>query len=139
MEHKPASDGESPGRSSDRTFGLVFAGFFGIVATYSMVFGDAISPWAVVLSGLFLASAVLRPSMLAPLNRVWTGFGLLLHRIVSPVTLAAMFFLVITPTGLVMRIFRKDLLRLKLDKNAQTYWIERAPPGPAPETLKDQF
>ena len=83
--------------------------------------------------------AVVYPQMLAPLNRLWFRFGLLLHKIVSPVVLAIMFFLVFTPTGMIMRALGKDPLRLRLDKNATSYWIERTPPGPSPESLGDQF
>jgi hypothetical protein len=77
--------------------------------------------------------------VLAPLNRLWLKFGLLLHKVVSPIVLGVMFFLVITPIGLTMRAFGKNPLRLKLDKQSGSYWIERVPPGPAPESLKDQF
>jgi hypothetical protein len=77
--------------------------------------------------------------VLSPLNRLWLRFGLLLHKIVSPLVLGIMFFLVITPIGLLMRAVGKDLLRLKFDKRSSSYWIERLPPGPPPESLKDQF
>jgi hypothetical protein len=83
--------------------------------------------------------ALLWPAVLAPLNRIWTRFGLLLHRIVSPVVLGVMFFGVVTPMGLVMRALGKDPLRLRFDPAARTYWIERRPPGPAPDTLNNQF
>ncbi len=79
------------------------------------------------------------PSLLAPLNRVWTKFGLLLHKVVSPIVLGVMFYLVITPTGLLMRLFGKDPLRLKFDGTAKSYWIPREPPGPKPDSIKDQF
>ena len=87
----------------------------------------------------FLLVALGFPSILAPLNRLWLRFGLLLHRIVSPLVLGIMFFLVITPMGLLMRAFGKDLLRLKFDRAAASYWIERTPPGPPPESMADQF
>ena len=79
------------------------------------------------------------PAALAPLNRVWTRFGLLLHRIVSPVVLGVMFFVVVTPTGLLMRALGKDPLRLRLTVTQRSYWIDRQPPGPAPDTLNNQF
>ena len=69
--------------------------------------------------------AWLSPAALAPLNRVWTRFGLLLHRIVSPVVLGVMFFVVVTPMGLVMRALGKDPLRLRFDREARSYWIDR--------------
>jgi len=93
----------------------------------------------VVVGAAFLVVAWLRPAVLAPLNRAWTRFGLLLHRIVSPIVLGVMFFVVITPMGLVMRALGKDPLRLRYDREARTYWIDRRPPGPAPDTLNNQF
>jgi hypothetical protein len=88
---------------------------------------------------LFLAAALLRPSILHPLNLLWLKFGLLLHRIVNPVVMALLFYGTVLPTGIVMRLMGRDLLRLKLMPDADSYWIVRTPPGPAAETLKDQF
>ena len=82
---------------------------------------------------------MLAPKLLAPFNRLWARFGLLLHRITSPLVLGIMFFAVITPMGWIMRALGKDLLRLKIDPAATSYWIARTPPGPTPESLKDQF
>jgi hypothetical protein len=78
------------------------------------------------------------PAALAPLNRM-DAFRLLLHRIVSPLVLGVMFFGVVTPMGLVMRALGKDPLRLRFDRDARSYWIDRRPPGPAPDTLNNQF
>ena len=86
-----------------------------------------------------MVAALLRPALLNPLNRIWLKFGLLLHRIVNPVIMALLFYGTVLPTGLVMRAMGKDLLRLKREPDADSYWILRAPPGPAPETMKDQF
>jgi hypothetical protein len=88
---------------------------------------------------MFLAAALLRPALLAPLNRLWTRFGLLLHRIVSPVVLGIMFFAVITPMAWIRRALGNDPLRLRFDREARTYWVDRQPPGPPPETLTNQF
>ncbi|MBT3401824.1 MAG: hypothetical protein HN420_17765, partial [Rhodospirillaceae bacterium] len=87
----------------------------------------------------FLAIAFLRPGLLAPLNRLWTRFGLLLHRIVNPIVMGFLFYLTVTPMALIMRALGKDLLRLKRDPEAKSYWIERTPPGPAPDTMSNQF
>jgi hypothetical protein len=124
---------------SNRSFGLVFAGFFAIIAFLPLFFGEPVRVWALLTSGVFLLAAFAFPSILAPLNRLWTKFGLLLHRIVSPVVLGFMFYVVVTPIGLLMRLLGKDLLRLKFERRAGSYWIERRPPGPPPESLKDQF
>ena len=125
--------------SSDRVFGFVFTALFTIIGALPLAAGKAINGWSLVLALLFLALAILRPAVLAPLNRAWMKFGLLLHRIVSPLVLGIMFFLVITPTGLLMRLFGKNPLRLKFNATDDSYWIDRSPPGPPSESLKDQF
>jgi len=125
--------------SSNRSFGIVFAFVFAVIGLLPLAFGGSVRVWALTLGGLFLLVALAVPAILAPLNRAWLRFGLLLHRIVSPLVLGIMFFLVVTPTGLLMRALGKDLLRLRFDKQSSSYWIDRAPPGPAPESLKDQF
>lgn len=125
--------------SSNRSFGIVFAVVFAIIALFPLLFGGALRWWSVVIALAFLALALLAPATLAPLNRIWMRFGLLLHKIVSPIVLGIMFFLVVTPIGLLMRATGKDPLRLRPDKSARTYWIDRTPPGPKPESLTDQF
>jgi hypothetical protein len=125
--------------SSDRVFGLVFAAFFFLVAVGPLFVGRPIHLWSLAVSVAFGVVALVAPAALAPLNRVWTKFGLLLHKVVSPVILGIMFYVVITPMGLVMRLLGKDPLRLRWEPKAATYWIERSPPGPPPETFIDQF
>lgn len=83
--------------------------------------------------------ALVRAAWLAPLNRLWFRFGLLLQRIAHPVVLAIIYFAVVTPTGLVLRALGKDPLRLRRDPDAATYWIRRDPPGPEPESMTRQF
>ncbi|HQR50033.1 MAG TPA: SxtJ family membrane protein, partial [Methylophilaceae bacterium] len=95
--------------------------------------------WALELSGGFLLLALVIPRVLAPANRAWTKFGLLLHDIVSPIALGILFFVVVTPTGLLMRLLGKDPLRLRFERSAKSYWIVRTPPGPDAESLKNQF
>ena len=125
--------------STDRSFGFVFAAVFLIIALYPLLHAAGIRIWAVAVSGVFLLLAALVPQVLAPANRLWTKFGLLLHNIVSPIALGILFFLVVTPTGLLMRLFGKDPLRLGFDPAANSYWIKRDPPGPAADSLKKQF
>jgi hypothetical protein len=139
MAHESIQRGEAPRSSSNRSFGLVFASVFLVVAVYPLLLGDGVRAWSLALSALFLVLALAVPRVLSPLNRAWTRFGLLLHRLVSPVVLGIMFFLVVTPMGLVMRALGKDPLRLRFDRRASTYWIERAPPGPRPDSLGNQF
>jgi len=125
--------------SSDRSFGIVFAVVFALIGLLPLVSGGAVRMWSLAVGAAFLLVALAFPAILAPLNRLWLRFGLLLHKIVSPLVLGIMFFLVITPMGVLMRAFGKDLLRLKLDRQLASYWIERTPPGPLPESLRDQF
>ena len=137
-EHTPRHTSQIQS-SSDRSFGFVFAAVFLIIALYPLLHASGIRIWAVVISGLFLLLAALVPQILAPANRLWTKFGMLLHHIVSPVALGVLFFLVVTPTGLLMRLFGKDPLRLRFDPAADSYWIKRDPPGPAADSLNNQF
>ena len=125
--------------SSDRSFGLVFATFFLIVAVFPLWHGHDIRLWSLGLAVIFLFLALAYPKILMPLNRLWTRFGMLLHRIVSPIALGVIFYGVATPTGLLMRLSGKDPLRLRIDKASSSYWIERCPPGPAPNNFKLPF
>lgn len=139
LSHESLQRREEIQGSSDRAFGLVFAAVFLIIATYPLLFGGQIRVWSLGAGAAFAVVAFVWPGALAPLNRLWTRFGLLLHRIVSPVVLGIMFFAVITPMGLVMRLLGKDPLRLRFDTRAHSYWIERRPPGPKPDSFPDQF
>jgi len=125
--------------SSNRSFGLVFAGAFLLIAFGPLLSGGSIRIWGVTVALLFGTSALVAPALLAPLNRLWTSLGHLLHKIVSPVVLGIMFFLVITPMGVAMRLLGKDPLRLRRDRGISTYWIERTPPGPRSDSFTDQF
>jgi hypothetical protein len=139
MGHESFDRSEIAQSSSDRAFGIVFAVVFLIVGVLPLVFGGVVRVWSVAVSAVFLALALLRPALLAPLNRLWTRFALLLHRIVSPVVLGIMFFAVITPMGWLQRAVGRDPLRLRFDREARSYWVNREPPGPPPETLDNQF
>lgn len=125
--------------SSNRSFGLVFTACFVILAVFPLFYGRETRWWALLVAAVFLTLALMYPTVLGPFNRGWTKLGELLHRIVSPIALGVLFFGVVTPTALLMRLFGKDQLRRTFDKNVSTYWIERDPPGPAAESLKNQF
>ena len=124
---------------SDRGFGIVFAAFFALVALLPLRAHHPVRWWALALAGVFLGVALLKSAWLGPLNRLWTKLGILLGRIVSPVVTGLVFFLVVTPIGLLFRILKKDPLRLAWNGAASSYWIDRQPPGPAPETMRNQF
>jgi saxitoxin biosynthesis operon SxtJ-like protein len=137
--HEDLTRHEETTSSSDRSFGLVFAGFFALVGLAPLIRGHSIRVWALGLCAVFLSVALIRPRVLGPLNRVWTALGLMLHAIVNPIVLGFLFFATITPMGIVTRWFGKDSLRLRRDPTEPTYWIVRRPPGPAPETMPNQF
>jgi hypothetical protein len=124
---------------SDRSFGLVMAAALAAVTALNAWHSGRLWPWTGGLAALLLAAALLRPAVLHPLNLVWLKFGLLLHRVVNPVLMALIFYGTVLPTGLVMRMMGKDPLRLKRQPGADSYWIVRKPPGPSPETMRDQF
>lgn len=125
--------------STDRAFGLVMAGFFAIVAAWPLLSGAEPRWWSLAVASGFALFALVAPKALAPLNRLWMAFGLLLHRVTNPIFLGVIFFLAVMPMGLLMRALGKDLLRLKIDKSAPSYWIGREPPGPPPGTMNRQF
>jgi len=129
---------ESKG-SSDQAFAIVFAIFFALGGLSPLRTHHPLRWWAFPVAGLFLFVGILKPVWLHPLNKYWTKLGLLMGRIVSPVITAVLFYAVVTPTALLFRIFGKDPLRLSLDPEARSYWIERRPPGPAAETMTNQF
>jgi hypothetical protein len=137
--HESFSRDETVVAGSDRSFGIVMAAVFAVVTLLNGWHSGRLWPWTGGLAALFLVAGLLRPSLLNPLNRVWLKFGLLLHRVVNPVVMALLFYGTVLPTGLVMRMLGKDLLRLKRQPEADSYWIVRQPPGPSPETMKDQF
>jgi len=125
--------------SSNRTFGLVFAAFFALIAVLPLLRGHAVRRWPLPVSALFLLAALAAPKVLAPLNRAWTALGKLLHAVINPLILGVLFYLVFAPFGWVLRRMGKDFLRLRPAPDAPTYWIARQPPGPAPESMSRQF
>ena len=125
--------------SSDRTFGIVFTVLFAVIGLWPLLGGGGVRVWSLALAGGFLALALVRPGVLRPLNRLWMKFGLLLHMIVNPLVMGLLFFVTVTPIGLAMRLVGKDPLGRHFDPAAESYWVLRDPPGPAPETMKNQF
>lgn len=125
--------------SSDRSFGFVFTGFFALVGGVKLYTGHAWALYWFAGAAAFLAAALLAPRILAPLNRLWMKFALLLYAVMNPLTMALLFFLVVTPIGVVMRLAGKDFLRKRLEPDASSYWLPRDPPGPAPDSMKQQF
>jgi len=137
--HEQFQEREGVNSSSNRSFGIVFTIVFSIVGLLPLLSDGTLRWWAMVIAVIFLASALLRPRILTPLNKIWTRFGLLLHHVVNPVIMAMLFFLVVTPIGLLMRMVGKRPLNIEYDLEIKSYWIERDPPGPEPDTMKQQF
>ena len=125
--------------SSERSFGLVFAGFFAIVAGIRGWNGHADYGWWLAVACGFAVLAIAWPAPLAPLNRLWSRVGRLLHAIVNPLLMGLIFAFAIVPTALLLRVMRRDLLRLRRDPAAPTYWIACDASAMRPGAMKDQF
>ena len=121
--------------SSNRSFGIVFFIFFLIIALWPLLNNNEIRLWSLIISLIFLILGILNSKLLSPLNKLWMRFGLLLGRIVSPIIMGIIYFFVVTPTGLIMKIFRKDLLSLKKN-DEKSYWIEK---NDEKSNMKNQF
>ena len=122
--------------SSNRNFGLVFFVLFLIVSFWPLTYDGQIRIWFAIISLIFLILGLINSKLLTPLNQLWFKFGMILGAIVAPIVMAMVFFLVVTPIGLTMRIIGKDLLGKKYDKKKETYWIKR---GKSVSTMKQQF
>ena len=123
-------------QSSEKSFGVVFSIVFLIVALYPLINSESLRIWALVVSIIFFLLAFLAPKIIVLPNKLWFKFGLLLGSIVAPIVMAFVYFVTVLPTGLIMRLLGKDLLKQKLDKNAKSYWVKRSEPM---GSMKNQF
>ena len=121
--------------SSNRSFGIVFFIVFLIIAIYPLINNADLRIWSLVISIIFLILGLINSKFLTPLNKLWFKFGLLLGRLISPIIMGIIFFFVVTPIGLILRIFGKDVLNLKKN-NSKSYWIKKN--GPISK-MKNQF
>ena len=121
--------------SSNKSFGIVFSIFFLLISVYPLLNNDPIYYWSLFVSFIFLVLGLMNSKILSPLNLLWFKFGILLGKIVSPVVMGIIFFLVVTPISILLKIFGKDVLNLKFNKN-KTYWIEKNGPK---SNMKKQF
>ena len=137
--HETVSRDEEIKGSTDRAFGIVFTVVFLIVGCWPLMADGSPRMWALIVAGSLLAISLVFPSVLAPLNQLWAKFGLLLHKITNPIIMGLVFFVAVTPTAIIMKLLGKDPLQRKIDRNSQSYWIDRLPPGPSPDTMKNQF
>ena len=123
-------------QSSEKSFGVVFSIVFLIVSLYPLINSESLRIWALVVSIIFFLLVFLAPKILVLPNKLWFKFGLLIGSIVAPIVMAFVYFVTVLPTGLIMRLLGKDLLKQKLDKNAKSYWVKRSEPM---GSMKNQF
>ncbi len=120
---------------SNRNFGIVFFIVFLLISLYPIINNEDIRIWSIIIALIFFILGIINSNLLSPLNKIWFKFGLQLGKIISPLIMGLIFFLVVTPIGLIMRLLGKDLLNLKLNKN-KTYWVEKSDPK---SKMKNQF
>jgi len=121
--------------SSNKSFGIVFFIVFLIISIYPLIDGGTLRVWALIISIIFLILGILNSKILTPFNKLWFKFGILLGNFVSPIVMAVVFFIVVTPTALIMKMLRKDLLSLKKNKN-KSYWVDKSE---LKSSMKNQF
>ena len=121
--------------NSNRSFGIVFFVVFLFIALYPLSYSGQIIKWSLVISLIFLLLGLINSKILTPVNKIWFKLGIFLGNIISPIIMAIVFFLVVTPIGLIMKVLRKDLLNLKFNSK-KSYWIEKNGPK---SKMKNQF
>ena len=124
---------------SDRNFGFTMAAVFALIGAYGLYRASSHAPIWLGIAAVFAVVTLVRPQSLGPANRAWLKLGLLMYKVVNPVIMAILFFGVVMPIGLLMRLFGKDFLRLAHDRQASTYWLPRTDPRPQSESMKQQF
>jgi len=134
---KPLHDHVLP--PSERKFGLTFAAVFVLIALIPPLLGGHFRWWVLAMGLVMFVLAHLTPQVLKVPNLLWFRFGLLLHKIVNPLVLGALFLFVVTPLAIIMRLAGKKLLNRTYDPATSSYWIARNPPGPAPGSIRNQF
>ena len=122
--------------STERNFGLVFATFFMIICLYPVLKDENIRLWALLISIILCCLGLFLPKTLIVPNKLWFKLGLLLGAIVAPIVMGIIFFLTVTPIGIIMRLFGKDIINQKIKKTAKSYWIKRKK---TVSSMKDQF
>ena len=121
--------------SSNKSFGIVFAVVFSLIALWPLLKGNEIRLWSLIISIIFLTLGLLNSKILTPLNKLWFKLGILLGNFITPIIMGIIFFFVVTPTGIIMKLLRKDLIKLKKN-NDKSYWIEKKD---FKSSMKNQF
>ena len=120
---------------SNRSFGIVFFIFFLIISTYPLIKGGEIRVWSLIIALIFLILGIINSELLTPLNKIWFKFGIFLGNFVSPIIMGIIFFTVVTPVSLILKLLGKDVLNIKKN-NKRTYWIDKSDPK---SKMKNQF
>ena len=139
--HESLTSEETIKPPSEKSFGVTFAVVFGLIAAW-LYWRKHVPIWSVLAAAaalFFLAAGLLTPQILRPINLIWLKFGLLLHKIVNPIVMGLLFFAVFTPMGFIMRRAGKDLLSLKRDSAARSYWVPRETSTEVEASMKNQF
>ena len=118
---------------------MVFIAVFLLLGLWPLRRGGPVRWWSVAIGLALVAIVLVRPAVLHPLNLAWAQLSLLLSRVMNPVVVGLVFFVAVTPLALILRLLGKDPLRLRFDPAASSYWLRRQPPGPAPESMSNQF
>ena len=135
LKNKKNSIDKNTKLPTNKNFGIVFSLVFLIIALFPLINDGNLRIWSLIVSTIFLFLGLINSKILTPLNKIWFKFGLILGKIVSPIIMGVIFFLVVTPTALIMRLVGKDLLNLKFNKH-KSYWIEKTGPK---SNMKNQF
>ena len=123
-------------KGSNKSFGIVFFIVFLLIGIWPLINNETYRLWSFVISIIFLILGLSNSKLLTPLNNLWFKFGIFLGKIISPLIMAIIFFLIVTPIGIIMKILKKDLLNLKFNNKKETYWIEKSGPN---SKMKNQF
>ena len=137
--HENFDRGDEIRLGSSQAFGFVFTVVFSIIALWPLLYGEPIRVWSAVISGVLLLVAIFKPSLLQLLNQLWLRFGMVLHKIISPIVMGLLFFFTVTPIAVIFSLIGKDPLNRRFDNTLETYWVERDPEEFNSETMKNQF
>ena len=137
--HESLATESAPSGSSDRAFGLLFSVVFAIIATFAVWKGRSSALWWLVAAFLSLVVALFAAPLLGPLNRGWRWLSLQLSKILNPIMMGIVFFAVLTPVAMIMRLAGKDPLRLRFEPEKPSYWLARTPVSEGKTSMKDQF
>jgi len=137
VENEPKDN--LPKALGNRPFGLIFAGIFVLIGAWPLLFNGDFRQWAGIIAGFFTVAALIVPVALGPLNRAWSKFGQIMHKITNPILMGLVFFITVVPTGLILKLLGKDPLKRKLNGNVDSYWIERNTHAITKESFDNQF